>query len=118
MLLLILLVFTLNGITTHKVSQVSRIDEHFWIDHLVRGSKFEIAQAGDHLTDEATVELCLRGGVGFLGAKEKCPPGKVDPRDIVWKGVNIAGHTPFYFLIIGPVARVLREAITIDLPET
>ena len=116
MLLLIVLVFTLNGITTHKVSQVSKIDEQYWIDHLVRGSNFEITQSGDRVTDEAIDELCRRGGAGVARAQKSCVRGHIDATKLgIWKGVNIAGHTPFYFLITGPIARVLR-ATPIDLP--
>jgi hypothetical protein len=132
MLLLIVLVFTLNGITAHKVSQVSLIDEQYWIDQLVRGSKLEITQSGDPLTDEATYELCRRGGAGVghvatrPGATKEaerrpvksfsCVYGHIDAEKLgVWKGVDSAGHTPFYFLVTGPIARALR-ASPVDLP--
>ena len=135
MLLLIVLVFTLNGITSHKVSQVSQIDEQYWIDQLVNGSNFEITQSGDRLSDEAIYELCLRGGAGVGQVATRpgsatperrqparpvlpkhCTFGKIDAEDLgVWKGVDIAGHTPFYFLVTGPIARALR-ATPLDLP--
>jgi hypothetical protein len=132
MLLLIVLVFTLNGITTHKVSQVSQIDEQYWIDQLVRGSKLEVTQSGDRMTDEAVYELCLRGGagVGQVATRpgstkaaqrtkvepQPCVYGRIDAEKLgVWKGVDAAGHTPFYFLVTGPIARALR-ATPIDLP--
>jgi hypothetical protein len=114
MLLIAALVLVLNGITLHKVSSVSNLDEQYWVDHLVRGSHFEIEQSGDVITQEALRELCKRGFEGGAPGPP-CHAGHLDPRKYLPKGVNYAGHSPFYFLITGPIARVLR-ASPIDLP--
>lgn len=111
MLLLALLVFTLNGITLHKVSTVSVIDESYWIDYLVRGSHFEIEQAGDRILPESVREVCTRGSPANGKPCGEHPRAK----DYFFKGVNVTGHSPFYFLVTGPIARALR-ATPIDLP--
>jgi hypothetical protein len=115
MLLLAVLLFTLNGVSSHKVSSVSAIDETYWIDSLVRGSRFETVDQGDPITQEAVRERCTRGSQ--LGKTRPCEPGHLDAeRYGFYQGVNItAGHSPFYFLVTGPIARVLR-ASPIDLP--
>ncbi len=116
MLLLIVLIFTLNGITTHKVSAVSAIDENQWIDYLVRGSKFEVAHAGERVEDESVRELCVRGALTLPRRHPACDAKPIDASKYgYFGGVNIAGHSPFYFLISGPIARLLR-ASPIDLP--
>ena len=104
MLALAALAIVLNGLTVHQVTKVSAIDERSWIDYLVRGSKFEIAQPGDTLTPETLNELCERGA--DFTVFPPCTPGKpLNPKKFSYKGVNISGHSPFYFLVTGPVAR-------------
>ena len=112
MLLLAVLVLALNGITVHKSEQVSIIDEPYWIDHLVRGSHFQVEHTGDVISQETLRELCTRGYEG--GRTPPCHPGHLEPKRYLPGGVNFTGHSPFYFFITGPIARVLR-ASPIDL---
>lgn len=114
MLLLAGLVLVLNVTTVLRVDQVSRIDEQYWIDHLLRGADFAIERNGAPILQETVREKCARG---FEKATvPPCKPGHLDPRDYgYWHGVNIAGHTPFYFFVTGTIARALR-ATPIDLP--
>jgi hypothetical protein len=116
MLVLILLLFTLNGITVHRQSSVSALDENQWIDHLFRASKFEIAHAGERIEDETVREFCIRGGLTLPSHHPPCDAKHIDAKRYgFFGGVNIAGHTPFYFLLTAPIARALR-ASPIDLP--
>jgi len=117
MLVLVVLLIFLNGVTVIKASNISPLDEEMWIDHLVHGAQFEIAHSGDLLSEESIYELCERGGPTLGGSHPPCNERPLRPADFRWHGVNIAGHTPFYFLVTGPIARVLR-ATPIDLPPS
>jgi hypothetical protein len=114
MLVLAVLAILLNGLTVHKVTQVSPIDERDWMDFLVKAAHFQVDQGGDILSQETLRELCERGAT--FTAFPPCTPGKpLNPKKFGYKGVNISGHSPFYFWITAPVARVLR-ATPINLP--
>ena len=114
MLLVAALVFTLNAITVFRVEHVSAVDEQYWIDHLLRGADFGVERAGVSILQETVREKCERG-MDFP-AVPPCTAGHLDARKYgFWHGVNIAGRPPFYFLITGPIARVLR-ASPVDLP--
>jgi len=115
MLLLTGLVLVLNVTTVLRVDEVSRIDEQYWIDHLLRGADFAIERTGAPILQETVREKCARG-VQFDPFVPSCEKGHLNPRKYgYWHGVNITGHTPFYFFVTGPIARVLR-ATPIDLP--
>lgn len=117
MLVLALLLVVLNGITVAKASNISPLDEEMWIDHLIHGSELEIVHSGDRLSEESVYELCVRGGPTLGELHPPCDERPLRPADFRWHGVNLAGHTPFYFLVTGPIARVLR-ATPIDLPPS
>jgi len=114
MLVLALLVVPLNGLAVHDSSSISPIDETGWINQLIKGSRFEVVTPGELMVDESIREFCQRGHQLF--SWPACPDhGRIDASDYVYKGVEISEHSPFYFLITGPIARALRST-PIDLP--
>lgn len=112
MLLLSVLVIVLNGATVANVSSVSRIDETYYIDDLIKASDFGINQSGDRFARETLVELCERGGDPPLHFPTCVPPLK--PDRFVAGGVNYLETVPTYFFVTGVPARVLR-ALPVDL---
>ena len=114
MLLLASLVLVLNVSTTLRVDRISRIDEQYWIDHLLHGADFSIDRNGVKILQETVREKCERGLEGEF--VPKCERGHLKPAKYgYWHGVNITGAEPFYFFTTGPIARALR-ATPIDLP--
>jgi hypothetical protein len=114
MLLLVVLVLALNVPIVFVSKRVSPIDEQYWINHLINGSEFHVVTSGEKVDQEALHELCTRGSQ--LLEFPPCPKGHIrDGSPWTYKGADIAGHSPFYFFISGPIARVLR-ATPIDVP--
>jgi len=115
MLLLVGLLLALNVTTALRVDRVSKIDEQYWIDHLLNGADFAIDRGGAPILQETVREKCTRGFEGFPDLP-KCTKGRLNPSKYgYWHGVNITGNEPFYFFVTGPIARVLRST-PIDLP--
>jgi len=112
MVLLAALVLTLNAATVANVSSVSRIDERYYIDDLIKAADLSINQSGDRLAQETLVELCERGGdppLRFPACNLIDEPGRFVPG-----GVNFLESVPTYFFVTGLSARALR-ALPIDL---
>ncbi len=112
MLVLAVLIILLNGVTVFRVSSVSRIDERYYIDDLIKASDFSVNQSGDRLAPETLVELCERGGQAPL----RFPPCTEHPnaKGFAVGGVNWLESVPTYFFLTGVPARALR-ALPIDL---
>jgi hypothetical protein len=114
MLLLLGLVLVLNVTTAMRVDRVSRIDEQYWIDHLLHGADFSIDRPGVPILQETVREKCERGMEDeFVPA---CKKGHMKPAQYgYWHGLNITSNEPHYFFVTGLTARLLR-ATPIDLP--
>lgn len=106
MLVLTIAVLALPALTSGVESHVSAVDEREHIDHLVRGSRGELIQGGNQLTQETLRELCTRGSEYIEWPK--CKSGRLDPADYSVGGVNAAGDRPFYYIVNGPAARALN----------
>jgi hypothetical protein len=113
MLLVTAVVLILNVPTALRVEQVSPIDETYWMDYMLRGAKLQLERPGSPILPETISELCARGTNN--GPLPECKQHPVDPKKLYFRGANITGHAPFYFLVTGVVARALR-ATPIDLP--
>ncbi|MGQ0803889.1 MAG: hypothetical protein ACT4PI_08500 [Actinomycetota bacterium] len=106
MLVLTIAVLALPALTSGVESHVSAVDEREHIDHLIRGSRGELIQGGNQLTQETLRELCTRGSEYIEWPK--CEPGRLDPADYSVGGINAAGDRPFYYIVNGPAARALN----------
>jgi hypothetical protein len=115
MLLLALLVGVLNVTTVRHVTAVSAIDEKQDIDYLVKASHLKVDQAGDRPAEQTLIELCTRGGGGYL-TFPPCRPGRQDARKFFEGGVVTAGALPLYFFITGLAARSLQTISPKSLP--
>src|SRR6266511_2787444 len=106
MLLLTLAVLVLVVATSRTESRVSAVDEREHIDHLIRAAHGDVPRDGVTLSQETLHELCSRGSEYIEWPR--CKPGRLDPADYAVGGVNVAADTPFYYLVTGPAARLLR----------
>jgi len=106
MVLLAATVLVLDVATTRTESSVSAVDEREHIDHLIRASRGDVPRDGLILSQPTLRELCSRGSEYIEWPP--CKPGRLDPADYAVGGVNVAADTPFYYLVTGPAARLLR----------
>src|SRR5688572_16524706 len=108
MLVLAALVTVLNLVHVNKYTVISPFDEYAHIDSMIRGSDGQVlVQPDDQLTQETLQEVACRDSeeVEF----PRCGAERYDPTDFTYKGYNQAtSHSPYYYVITGLAARVLR----------
>jgi hypothetical protein len=103
----------LNLLHVARIATISPLDELMHIDYLVRGSGPGFLRMSDTFTQEAMDEIaCRRHPTQSL---PPCGERPYDPEQFSWKGRNLASsHSPWYYVVTGVAARVLRAVLPGD----